>query len=453
MWAAAAADSADDNGKDGMKIAFVGCGYVFDIYMRTRWAYPEIEIRGVFDIDAARAGVVHRHYGIPVYPSMQALLDDAAVEVVVNLTGIDSHEEVTRRALAAGKHVFTEKPITTDLAQTRALFALAAAHGRVLAAAPCNLHSDAVSTVWKAVSDGAIGRPVLVYAEMDDNPAHLMRMDTVRSPTGAPFPYREEFEHGCTVEHVGYHLAWICALLGPATGVTAFSKCLVPDKTAEPLNPPDTPDFSVACLDFAGGASARITCSWVAPRDHSMRIIGDEGQLSVDNAFHDQSPVRLERFSRVSLTARKAFTLRNQPLIGHRFGVGGARLTLVRRWKSHAVEAERGVGRSLKHRLVSWLRRREIYAQDKMLGIAEMGKAIAERREQPMPPDFLMHLNELTLLIQNAGARGRTAVPTTSFAPLPLFPDIAASPRDYRAGYRATRLERLATRMVERLHR
>ncbi|MFA5967658.1 MAG: Gfo/Idh/MocA family oxidoreductase [Sphingomonas sp.] len=437
-----------------MKIAFVGCGYVFDIYMRTRWAYPEIEICGVFDLDAKRAAVVHDHYGFHLYPDLAALLGDPRVEVVVNLTNIASHYAVTRAALEAGKHVYTEKPITTDLAATRELFAVAERHGRVLAAAPCNLHSDAVGTIWKAVNDGAIGRPALIYAEMDDNPVHLMRMDAVQSPTGAPFPYAEEMQEGCTVEHIGYHLVWICAMFGPAIGVTAFSKALIPDKnTPTPLAPPDTPDFSVACLDFANGVSARITCSWVAPRDHSMRIIGDAGQITVDNAFHDQSPVHLERFSRVSLSARKAYTLRTQPLVGRRFGVGGQRLPLIRRWKSHAVEAEKGVGSSLKHKFVSWLRRREVYAQDKMLGIAEMGKAVAEGRAQPMPPDFLIHLNEITLLVQNAGSSGRAIKPTTSFTPLEMFGDIAASPYDYAARYRPRLLERLAPGLIRRLHR
>ncbi|QJU57273.1 Gfo/Idh/MocA family oxidoreductase [Sphingomonas sp. AP4-R1] len=436
-----------------MKIAFVGCGYVFDIYMRTRWAYPEIEICGVFDRDAKRAEVVHRHYGFPLYPDLETLLADPRVEVVINLTSIASHFEVTQRALEAGKHVYTEKPITTDLATTQELFAIAKAHDRILAAAPCNLYSDALATVWKVVKEGTIGRPVLVYAEMDDSPAHLMHLDSVRSPTGAPFPYAEELQEGCTVEHIGYHLVWLCALFGPAIGVTAFSKFLVPDKVAAPLSPPDTPDLSVACLDFANGVAARITCSWVAPRDHSLRIIGDAGQISLDNAFHDQSPVFLERFSRVSLSARKAYTARTQPLVGRRFGIGGGRLDLVRRWKSHAVEQERGVGRSPKHRLVSWLRRREVYAQDKILGIAEMGKAIAEGRPQLMAPDFLMHLNELTLLVQGAGSEGRTVKPTTSFAPIDLPADFATTQPDFQKAQRPKFLERRIAGVVGRMQR
>ncbi len=436
-----------------MKIAFVGCGYVFDIYMRTRWAHPEIDIRGVFDIDVARSAVIERHYGLAVYPDLASLLGDPEVEIVVNLTSIAAHFAITRRALAAGKHVFSEKPITTDLEQTRELFALAGESGRVLAAAPCNLHSDAITSVWRALKEGAIGKPALIYAELDDNPAHLMRMDTVESPTGAPFPYREELQEGCTIEHVGYHLAWICAMFGPAIGVTAFSKFLIPDKTAQPLSPADTPDFSVACLNFADGVAARITCSWVAPRDHSMRVIGRDGELRVDNVFHDQSPVHLERFSRVSLTARKAYSARRHPLLGRLFGIGGRRIELLRRWKSHAVEAEKGVGRTFKHKLVSWLRRKEIYAQDKLLGVAEMGRAIAAGCPQPMQPDFLIHLNELSLIINAAGPDGVSIRPATSFERFDLSGDVVGTHKDYLRSHRPKLLERLAGGIVEATHR
>jgi predicted dehydrogenase len=436
-----------------MKIAFVGCGYVFDIYMRARWAYPELDIRGVFDIDTRRSAVVAAHYGFHVYPSLEALLADPAVEIVVNLTSIRSHEGVIRAALEAGKHVYTEKPVTLELAATQALFALAAQNGLVLTGAPDNIFSDAVVTMWKAVRDGAIGKPVLVYAELDDNPAHLMQLEHVQSPTGAPFPYQEELQEGCTVEHVAYHLIWICALFGPALSVTAFSDHLVRHKTDAPLDPADTPDFSVACLSFAGGVAARITCTWVSPRDHSFRIIGEEGQIVADNAFHDQSPVHLERFSRVSLAARKAYSVRSQPLLGRRFNLGGRRLKLLRQWKSHAVEREQGVGRSLKHRFVSWLRIREIYAQDKMLGIGEMARAIAANQPQPLPADFLIHLNELTLMIQRAGRGGAATVPTTSFQPFDPPAVVRDRSRDLHREYRPRLVERWMTGTVAALHR
>jgi predicted dehydrogenase len=436
-----------------MKIAFVGCGYVFDIYMRSKWAYPELEVCGVYDTDTARSAVVSKHYGFRVYPSYEALLADPDVQLVVNLTTIRAHYEVIARALDAGKHVYSEKPLTLSLEETRELLQLAEARGRVLTGAPPNLYSDSICTLWKAVRDGAIGKPVLVYAELDDNPAHLMQLDKVQSPTGAPFPYAEELQEGCTVEHVAYHLVWLCAMFGPVTEVTAFSKNLVADKRVPtPLSPPDTPDLSVACLSFANGLAARVTCSWVAPRDHRFRVIGEEGEITVDNIFHDQSRVRLEHFSRVSLSARKAYQTRTHPTLGRLLGIGGRRLPLVRRWKSHGAE-ERPVGATLKTRFVSWLRRHQVYATDKFIGVAEMVRALEEGRPQPLSPEFLLHLNELTLMIHRAGPQGATHKPSTTFERFDWLPDTISPPRDYRATYRPKLFEKMFTNAVVALHR
>lgn len=435
-----------------MNVAFVGCGFVFDIYMRTRWAHPEIEIAGIFDIDAARSAVVGRHYGLQVYPDYESLLADPAVDTIINLTNIRAHFEVTRRALEAGKHVYSEKPLATEVDQCRELFALAERKGKIFSGAPCNVFCDAVGTMWKAVRDGAVGKPVLVYAELDDNPVHLSNFENVRSPTGAPWPHVEELQEGCTFEHVGYHLVWICAMFGPVRAVTAFSKMLIENKTELSLDPPDTPDYSVACLDFHSGLTARVTCSFVAPRDHRMRIIGDEGEIMADSYRHYQSPVFLERFSPMSLTGRKAYTIRTQPLVGRRLGVGGQRLKLLRQWKSHAVEAQRGVRLSLKQKLIAWIRRREIYAQDKFLGIAEMARALREGKPQPLSPDFLMHVNELTLLIQRAGPDGMTATPTSTFATFEPLSEVAQASTDFRKNFRPRFFERMLGKVAEQLN-
>lgn len=431
-----------------MRIAYVGCGFVFDIYMRTQWAHAELEVQGIYDIDLARAQKVSEYYGHRLYESYDALLKDDRVDIVVNLTNISAHYEVTKRALLAGKHVYSEKPLTTELAETQELFALAKEKGVILSGAPCNVFSDAVATMWKCVRDGAIGKPVLVYAELDDSPVHLMRSETWRSPTGAPWPYIEEFQEGCTFEHVGYHLVWICAMFGPAIGLSAFSSALIEHKTDTPLSPADTPDFSVACIEFANGVVARVTCSIVAPRDHRMRIIGTEGEVAADSYRHFQSSVKLERFSNVSLAARKAYTIRSQPLIGKIFGVGGKSVKLVRQWKSHAVESDGDNIQSIKHRVISAVRRREVYSQDKLIGIAEMARSIENGLPQILPADFLIHVNELTLLIQRAGTGGGATPITTKFKPLSPPPALSDHPTSYLTSYRQSPLERALARFV-----
>lgn len=426
-----------------MNIAFVGCGFVFDIYMRTIRAHPELAIMGVYDLNPERSAKVSAYYGFNVYASYEELLADPRVDAVINLTNIGSHFEVSRRALEAGKHVYSEKPLTKSVAESRELFDIAAARGVRLYAAPCNIFSDSVRTLFKAVEDGAIGKPLLVYAELDDNPIHLMQFESVKSPTGAPWPLEEEILEGCTYEHLGYHLVWICGLLGPAVSLTAFSSELIENKMEGLPARVGTPDFSVACLHFANGASARITCSVVAPRDHRMRVIGDAGEVISDSYRHYQSPVFLERYSKGSLSARKFQTLRANPKIGSLFGIGGRRVKLVRNAKSSAVEKDQQMRSSFKQRIFEWVRRKEVYAQDKFAGIAEMAREIKSGQAQFLSPDFIMHVNELTLLTQGAGPGGVAVKPSTSFQPLGPIPGGQAVIKDYRAATRPGLLERL----------
>jgi predicted dehydrogenase len=209
-----------------MHIGVIGCGYVFDTYMNTFHQHRNLRISGVTDIDRARAAKVGRCYNLKVYDSNKAILADPDIGLILNLTSIDSHYEVTKAALEAGKHVYSEKPLTTDLAQARELMAIAKLRGLRLSGAPCNAMSNAVQTMWRALREGAVGKVWVVYAECDYNPTYLMRPETWRSRTGTPFPYIHEYEMGCTLEHAGYYLSWLAAIFGPAKSLTSFSKCL-----------------------------------------------------------------------------------------------------------------------------------------------------------------------------------------------------------------------------------
>jgi predicted dehydrogenase len=401
-----------------MKIAVVGCGYVFDFYMAKFPRHPDLEVLGVHDVDAARTAAVSKHYGLKVYPDLATLLGDAQVELVVNLTSIASHYDVTRAALEAGKHVYCEKPLVTDIAQGRDLFALAAEKGLVLAAAPSNLFSDTVQTMWKAVRDGRVGTPLLAYAEFDDNPIYLMGPENWRSASGAPWPYLHEYESGCTWEHAGYHLVWLCAILGPAVSVTGFSKRLVADKTQLPLHPADTPDFTVGCIHFASGAVARLTCSIIAPADHRMRIFGRDGELSADTYRDYQAPVRLERYTAKSLSGRRLRIVRETPGLARSLGIGGTKLPLVRNARSQP----RPRPTSLRG-----FKRGQEGEQDKALGVALVADAIRAGRPSPVPPDFILHVTELTLAIQAAGTEGAAHRMETHFAPFDPLPETLAA--------------------------
>jgi len=437
-----------------VKIGIIGCGYVFDHYMATWNRHPRLELAGVADIDQARLSRVCDFYRLRRYDSNEALLADPEIGIVVNLTSIESHFEVTRAALLAGKHVYCEKPLVTDMEQARALMALAQERGLALSCAPSNALGDTSQTMWKAVRDGAVGTPRIVYAEFDDNVIYLMSPEGWKSRSGAPWPYLHEYEAGCTFEHVGYHLTWMCAIFGPVKSVTAFSKVALPDKADRKLDPADTPDFSVACLDFHSGVVGRVTCSIGVPFDHRMRIVGNQGMLSADTYRHYQCPVFLERFSKLTLNARKSYSVRTNDFLAWPLGVGGRRLKLVRNAPPGADGKFIDTLKPIWHPrgIIARLRRRELGQQDKCLGISELEDALRNNRPFFPSPEFTLHLTELTLAIQRAGTTGAPHVMTTSFTPPSPRPETLANGPDYARAGRPGLLARLAEPLLDRLH-
>ena len=426
-----------DRARDGwerrrMRIGVIGCGYVFDHYMATWARHPKLELAGVADRDAGRADTVARTYGVRHYATNEEMLADPSIGIVANFTSIESHFEVTRAALLADKHVYSEKPLTTDLDEARALFDLAAERGLVLSCAPSNVFSDTTQTMWKAVRDGAVGDVRIVYAEFDDNPIYLMSPETWKSRSGAPWPYIHEYEQGCTFEHAGYHLVWMCAIFGPVETVTAFSDVTIPDKTDAPLDPPDTPDFSVACLKFRSGIVARLTCSIGAPRSphahHRQRRHAARGHLPALPQSGAPRAVRQTRPQR----AQGGLGAHEHP----------AATALRRRRATAAAPAQRAPGRGRaahidRGTMVVATRPSEPFETARTgpagqeRGPGGDGGRIPVRHPCFPPPDFILHVTELTLNIQRAGTESRTHRMETYFPPLSPRPETVSSGIDY----------------------
>ncbi|MGZ9033289.1 MAG: Gfo/Idh/MocA family protein [Rhodospirillales bacterium] len=446
-----------------MKVGIIGCGYVFDKYLPTWGNHPELIIAGVSDIDPKRVDAVTRHYGLKGYPDNAALLADPEIDIVANFTPIKAHYEVSKAALEAGKHVYSEKPLATRMDQARELIALAESRGLRLSCAPSNVLGATSQTMWKAVLDGAIGSVRLAYAEFDADPCYMLGADPSRQPvaggsfpylnerstisvTGAPFPFIKEFEMGCTYEHVGYHLSWMCAMFGPVKSVTSFSKVIMPDKTDAPLDPPDTPDFSVAVVDFHSAMTGRVTCSINGAADTRMRIIGDRGILTADTYGDYKCPVYLDLFSKLSVKTKHLKAVRNSPMLQWVFGVGRRELPLVPTEATGSRRPGPVAWWDVRKRLAQ-IKQVELSRQDKCIGIADLAAAIEAGRPQFPSPAFTLHLTELTLAIQAAGTRSQTHVLETTFDPVEL-PDAT---RQAGIDYRKFLKPRWRTRATERL--
>src|ERR1041384_1452548 len=143
-----------------------------------------------------------------------------------------------------------------------------------------------------------------------------MRYRKGMSDWGAAWPFADEFQTGCTLEHAGYCLTWLAAFFGPASDVNAFASVQIPDKAGDMPPQQMAPDLSVACIRFASGVVARLTCSLIAPHDHQLRIFGDDGILWTDDTWLYRSSVYVRKF----ITIRRRMMLnpmkRRVPLLG-----------------------------------------------------------------------------------------------------------------------------------------
>lgn len=362
-----------------MRLAIVGCGFVADYYMNTLAGYPELKLAGVFDRASGAAARFSAFHKVPTYRSLDELLADPRVEIVVNLTNPRSHYEVSRAALLAGKHVYSEKPLAMQMGEARELVELAERKKLYLSSAPCSLLGETAQTIWKALREQAIGQVRLVYAEMDEGMVYKMPYKQWKSASGAPWPYKDEFEVGTTIEHAGYVLTWLPAYFGPAKTVTGFSATLAPNKGL--ALDAQSPDFAVACIQFESGVVARLTCSLLAPHDHSLRIVGDKGVLYTKDTWYYTAPIYIRRwfnFRRKHLE----WPRRKYPLIGK-----GARYNY-----------------------------RGTQQMDFARGVAEMAAAIREGRPSRLSAAYSLHVNELVLAVQHAFT-GPTYKMTTTFEP------------------------------------
>ncbi len=375
-----------------MRIAFLGCGYVSNMYRLTMEKYPELELSGVFDVERSRAETMARLTKSKVYSSFDDLLNDDSVELVLNLTNPAEHFETTKALLHTGKHVYTEKPIALHLSEAQELVALAEEKSLLLSSAPCTLHNPVAQTLWQALNDNVAGKVRLIYAAMDDGMVHRAPTAKWINEAGVAWPAIDEFETGCTIEHAGYVLTWLCAMFGPAESLTAFSDIIQPDKVPG-IDIHPAPDFSVATIKFRSGVILRMTNGIYAEHDHQLMLFGDDGVLGIDDPRNDRAKVKLRRYHTIR---RKRFL---SPFATRLPLLGG----------SEKIASYRGS-----------------QTRDFCRSIVDMVEAIKTGRPPYMTAAFALHITELTLACHFAthpsgkdlGYQKMPYIPVTDFEPM-----------------------------------
>jgi predicted dehydrogenase len=387
-----------------MNLAIIGCGYVAAWYAKTLRNYSELKLVGAYDQNDRNLKSFCDNWSTHRYASVQELLDDPSVELILNLTNPRSHYELTKQCIKAGKHVYSEKPLAMDAASARELVDLAKQNNIYLASAPCGVLSETAQTVWKALREGVIGRVRLVYANFDDGMiAPKLSPWLWRNEFTVPWPAKDEFEVGCTYEHAGYVLTWLAAFFGPAMKVTSFASCLIRDKGI----PVDVmaPDFTVGCIEYADGVVARVTCSVVAPKDKSLTIIGEDGILSVANVRDDVC----------SVYVRSVPASRLRAAIEHRvnwwrqlLGCRNEEWHIWSRYPMVSKSSPRLLGRD---KPVDFCR-----------GPAEVVDAIRQKRPCRLAPELGWHITELIERLQYPDRFGSRRELVSTFDPIQPLP-------------------------------
>ncbi len=348
-------------------VSIIGCGFVADLYMKSFQSFPECRVCAVFDQDADRAKAFGAYWSVPVAATWEEIVQmQPEGGLVLNLTNPSAHYEVTRRALEAGFHVYSEKPLATQMSHAMELHELAKVSGLMLSSAPCSVLGETAQTLMQAVRAEVAGKPRLVYAELDDGFIPQAPYRDWRGVSGAPWPFQNEMQVGCTIEHAGYYLTWLIAIFGSVQRVVAASSHLLPDLLPEN----SAPDMSVAVLFFENGVVARLTCSIVAPHDHSLQVVGDQGVLRVKRAWDNGAPVRFHK-----------------------------RLRIRRRLLEHPI----GKRQRLTVASPPNVKRTGAASMNFALGPMEMLNALEKKRPNRLSPDFALHLNEVTLAVHHAG--------------------------------------------------
>jgi predicted dehydrogenase len=275
------------------KVGVIGCGNISGIYLEMGQTFEILEIAAVADLIPERAQAQAAKYGIARACSVDELLADPEIKIVINLTIPNAHAEVGLKAVQAGKSVYNEKPLTIARADACQLLETAAARGVLVGGAPDTFLGGGLQTCRKVIEDGLIGEPIAATA--------FMLCHGHESWHPAPAFYYQ-VGGGPMFDMGPYYLTALVSLMGPVRRVTGSTRITFPERTitSQPLNGTkvevEVPTHIAGVLDFANGAIATVVTSfdvWAAevPR---IEIYGTLGTLSVPDPNSFGGPVRLK---------------------------------------------------------------------------------------------------------------------------------------------------------------
>lgn len=283
-----------------VKVGVIGCGMISEVYMKNcKERFDNLELVACADLVEEAARRRAEQFQIRAC-TVEELLADPQIEIVLNLTIPSEHAKVSLQALKAGKSAYSEKPFATNYEEGLALLAYAKEHHLLVGSAPDTFMGDGLQTCARILEEGKIGRPFAGQAFM-----------LSRGPES--FHPNPEFFYqpgaGPLLDWGPYYITTLVALLGPVKCVTGVGRITYPVRKVKSAKSPrfgqefpvEVPTYLAGILEFANEAVVNLTMSfdmqfpyWESELPY-IRIYGTEGTLSLPDVNKFEGPVMLRQ--------------------------------------------------------------------------------------------------------------------------------------------------------------
>lgn len=264
-----------------IRIGIIGCGSVSGAYLPVLTQCPYAEVVSLCDIRPERARRRAEEFKVAHhYPHLDAQLAGEPFELLVNLTDMQEHERLNRQALAAGRHVWSEKPIANSLAAGRRLLRTAREKNLRLWGAPITVQSPQFAFMARTLAQGALGRVAAAHADYGHE-----------GPNWSSFFY--EVGGGSMPDLMVYNLTSLTGLLGPAKRVTAMLSIVTPERdiTGRGRIPVTEEDNAMVLLEHDHGVISHLQSGFnyfnphghdgSQEQRHTIAIVGSRGYMGL----------------------------------------------------------------------------------------------------------------------------------------------------------------------------
>jgi predicted dehydrogenase len=280
-----------------VKVGVIGTGAISGAYLGMAKNFPIVEMVAVSDLDLEAAKKKAQEFQIPRVLSVDELLADKSIDIVLNLTIPKAHAPIAMRAIEAGKHTYAEKPLGIDRDEGRKLLEFAKSKGRRIGCAPDTFMGAGIQTARKLIDDGAIGKPVAFTAFM-------MGRGHESWHSNPQFYY--EKGGGPMFDMGPYYLTALLNLLGPVKRIGGMAGIQIPDRTitSEPKKGTkirvETPDHVCGLMEFESGPIGTIIQTFATrfaefngPHKQPITIFGVDGTMRVPDPNQFDGPVHI----------------------------------------------------------------------------------------------------------------------------------------------------------------